>query len=105
MPSPRHAVAASPLAIGFNQYMLGKLNPLDVTSPNTVVFVPLSLSKLFVVFKPSPTEMAPFESTSKVMAPVELQLLVGANLILLSVGAPVGNVQSVAVDERFKVWL
>lgn len=89
--------------MGFNQYMLGKLNPLDVTSPNTVVFVPVSLSKLFVVFKPSPTEMVPFESTSKVMVPVELQLFVGANLILLSVDAPVGNVQSVAVDERFKV--
>ena len=35
--------------------------------------------------------------------PVELQLLVGANRILLSAEAPVRNAQSVAVDARLNV--
>jgi hypothetical protein len=90
-----------------SQYRLGKIKPLEVISPKTVVLVPVRVSKLLVTKAPSPALRVPPvlepASTSKFMVPVELQLLVGANRILLSAEAPVGNAQSVAVDARLNV--
>ena len=82
--------------------MLGAENPRDFISSKTDVFVPESPSKLFVTLAPSLVVKPPGASTSKFIAPVELQLLVGANRILLSVARLVGNDQSVAVDVKDK---
>ena len=78
--------------------MLGAENPRDLISSKTDAFVPVSTSKLFVTLAPSLASKIPDASTSKFIAPVELQLFVGANLILLSVATLVGKDQSVAVD-------
>ena len=94
-------------SISVSQYRLGKVKPLEVISPKTVVLVPVRASKLLVTNAPSPALRVPPvlepASTSKFMAPVELQLLVGAKRILLSVETPVGKVQSVAVEARVNV--
>jgi hypothetical protein len=86
--------------------MLGAENPRDLISSKTDAFVPVSPSKLFVTASPSPAAKLPDASTSKFIAPapapVELQSLVGANRILLSVARSVGNDQSVAVDVKDK---
>ena len=85
--------------------MLGAENPRDLISSKTDAFVPVSPSKLFVTAAPSPAAKLPDASTSKFIAPVELQSLVGANRILLSVAKLVGKDQSVAVDVSDNNWL
>jgi hypothetical protein len=82
--------------------MLGAENPRDLISSKTDAFVPVGSSKLLVTAAPSPAAKLPDASTSKFIAPVELQSLVGANRILLSVAKLVGNDQSVAVDVKDK---
>ena len=86
--------------------MLGAENPRDLISSKTDAFVPVSTSsKLFVTLAPSLAAKIPDASTSKFIVPVELQLFVGANLILLSVATSVGKDQSVAVDVSDNSWL
>ena len=70
-------------------------------SSKTDKFAPESPSKLFIKLAPSPAVKPP-ASTSKFIVLLESQLLVGANLILLSVATAVGKNQSVAVAVRDK---